>query len=146
MATAVIPRIPTFAIPYLSDCGGGEPSVLQGISPNVDGSGLKVLVAEDSPFSRKLIEQALFGQPYSLIFAATGREAVDMYVRHRPSLVIMDWMMPDLNGLEICRRLRSISFDCYTHIIMLPAKKHKARVLYDLQTHADHSAPTPYTH
>ena len=144
MATAVIPRIPTFAIPYLSDCGGGEPSVLQGRSPNVDGSGLKVLVAEDSPFSRKLIEQALFGQPYSLIFAATGREAVDLYVRHRPSLVLMDWMMPDLNGLEICRRLRSISFDSYTHIIMLTAKKDKASVVEGLQAGADDYVTKPF--
>ena len=147
MATAAIqtiPAIPTFAFPYLSDRDDSDLSLPKGASPRADGSGLKVLVAEDSPFARKLIEQALFGQPYSLIFAATGREAVDLYVQHRPSLVIMDWMMPDLNGLEICRRLRSISLDSYTHIIMLTGKKDKASVVEGLQAGADDYVTKPF--
>src|ERR1700752_1781752 len=108
--TTTITEMPAMSLPYLGESQQGDLSIPQGKSPLTAESALKVLVVEDSPFARKLIEEALFGQPYSLIFATTGRQAVDLYVQHSPSLIIMDWMMPDLNGLEICRRLRSISF------------------------------------
>jgi diguanylate cyclase (GGDEF)-like protein len=142
MATEAIPTIPTLAFPYLGDPDDGVLSHPRGESPRT----AKVLVVEDSPFSRKLIEQALFGQPYSLIFAATGREAVDLYVQHRPSLIIMDWMMPDLDGLEICRRLRSISLDAYTHIIMLTGKRDKESVVEGLRAGADDYLTKPFHH
>ena len=147
MATVAIPAIstiPTFAFPYLSDRDDHDVSLPRGESPRIAGSGLKVLVVEDSPFARKLIEQALFGQPYSLIFATTGRQAVDLYVQHRPALIVTDWMMPDLNGLEICRRLRSISFEAYTHIIMLTGKRDKQSVVEGLQAGADDYLTKPF--
>src|SRR5258706_1077239 len=147
MATAAIttiPTIPAVPFPYLSNPDESDLSLPRGESPRIAGSGLQVLVVEDSPFARKLIEQALFGQPYSLIFAATGRQAVDLYVQHRPALIIMDWMMPDLNGLEICRRLRSISFEAYTHIIMLTGKRDKQSVVEGLQAGADDYLTKPF--
>ena len=142
--TTTISRMPALSLPYLGDYGGSDVSAPLGESPRTAGSGLKVLIVEDSPFARKLIEQALFGQPYSLIFATTGRQAVDLYVQHRPSLIIMDWMMPDLNGLEICRRLRSLSSEAYTHIIMLTAKKDKESVVEGLRAGADDYVTKPF--
>jgi diguanylate cyclase (GGDEF)-like protein len=56
----------------------------------------------------------------------------------------MDWMMPDLNGLEICRRLRSLSFEAYTHIIMLTAKKDKESVVEGLRAGADDYVTKPF--
>jgi diguanylate cyclase (GGDEF)-like protein len=107
-------------------------------------TGTKILIVDDSAVSRKLVEQALFGQPYSLIFATTGKQAVDLYVQHKPSLVIMDRVMPDLNGVEICRSMRSISGNFYTHIIMLTGKTDKASVVEGLQAGAHDYLTKPF--
>src|SRR5882724_7978719 len=145
MATASLTTAnPTLAFPYLGDFKSERLVLPQGKFTRAMASELKVLVVDDSPVSRKLVEQALFGQPYSLIFATTGKQAIDLYVQHRPSLIIMDWMMPDLNGDEICRRLRSISFDTYTHIIMLTGKKDKTSVVEGLQAGADDYLTKPF--
>ena len=145
MATASLTTAnPTLAFPYLGDFKSESLVLPQGKSTRTMASELKVLVVDDSPVSRKLVEQALFGQPYSLIFATTGKQAIDLYVQHRPSLIIMDWMMPDLNGDEICRRLRSITFDTYTHIIMLTGKKDKTSVVEGLQAGADDYLTKPF--
>jgi len=142
--TTTITEMPAMSLPYLGESQQGDLSIPQGKSPFTAESAPKVLVVEDSPFARKLIEETLFGQPYSLIFATTGRQAVDLYVQHRPSLIIMDWMMPDLNGLEICRRLRSISFEVYTHIIMLTGRKDKESVVEGLRAGADDYVTKPF--
>lgn len=68
---------------------------------------IKVLVADDSAVSRKLVEYSLSEKQYSLIFARSGRETVELFAEHCPALVIADWMMPDLTGIEICQYIRS---------------------------------------
>ena len=57
---------------------------------------IRVLVADDSAVSRKLVEQTLSEKRYSLIFAKSGRETIDLFAEHHPALVIVDWIMPDL--------------------------------------------------
>jgi diguanylate cyclase (GGDEF)-like protein len=142
--TLALPRTPALALPYLNDWGGGDRASVRDQCPRLKNPTMTVLVVDDSAFSRKLVEQALFGQPYSLIFASSGKQAVEMYLRYRPSLIIMDWMMPDLNGTEICRRLRGISLDVYTHIIMLTARKDKASVVEGLDAGADDYLTKPF--
>src|SRR5690242_15164038 len=76
---------------------------------NPMGNDVKVLVVDDSPVSRKLVELPLAQKQYKLIFAKTGQEAIELFEQHRPDLVILDWVMPDLTGEEMCRRIRSSS-------------------------------------
>ena len=59
----------------------------------------KVLVADDPPIYRKLVEHTLAEKQYAVLFAKSGREAIDLFSEHQPSLVITDWMMPDLSGI-----------------------------------------------
>jgi CheY-like chemotaxis protein len=59
---------------------------------------LQVLVVDDSPVYRKLIEHALEDGGYTPLFAQNGREALDLYGQHAPAIVITDWMMPDFSG------------------------------------------------
>src|SRR6266446_1277789 len=141
MASMTIPGIPAFAFPERRE---KEASVASGESARATESEMKLLIVDDSAVARKSVEQALFGQPYSLIFATTGQQAVDLFLKHRPSLVIMDRMMPDLNGVEICRRMRSISSSSYTHIIMLTAKTDKASVVEGLRAGADDYLTKPF--
>lgn len=102
-----------------------------------------ILVADDSRVFRKLMENTLSPR-YELIFAKTGQEAVDLFSEHTPSLVIVDWMMPDRTGIEICQHIRSGSQGSYTHIIILTAKVEKDSVVAGLQAGADDYLTKPF--
>src|SRR5207244_11007333 len=109
MASIAIPGIPPLAFPERQDRREGELSVHNGESVRATESEMKILIVDDSSVARKSVEQALFGHPYSLIFATTGQQAVELFLKNRPSLVVMYWMMPDMNGVEFGRGMRAIS-------------------------------------
>jgi CheY-like chemotaxis protein len=67
---------------------------------------LKILAVDDSPIYRKLVAQSLSQERYTLLFAKDGREALDLFAKHQPAVVITVWSMPDIEGLELCRRIR----------------------------------------
>jgi len=62
----------------------------------------QVLVVDDSAVHRKLVEQSLEDAAYTLLFAKSGMEALELYRKHAPEIVLTDWMMPDLSGIELC--------------------------------------------
>jgi len=110
------------------------------------GEQIKVLVADDSAVSRKLVEHALSEEQYSLVFAKSGRETVDLFAEHHPALVIVDWIMPDLTGIEICQHIRSRSQASYTYIIVLTGKSGKESVVEGLAAGADDYLTKPFHH
>ncbi len=65
-----------------------------------------ILVADDTPANLDLLS-ALLGGDYELLFAGSGREALELTVAHSPDLVLMDILMPELDGYEVCRRLKA---------------------------------------
>jgi two-component system cell cycle response regulator len=109
-----------------------------------DGLQIRVLVADDSAVSRKLVEHALSENRYSLVFAKSGREAIDLFTEHNPTLVIVDWIMPDLTGLEICKHIRSRTQASYTYIILLTGKSEKESVVEGLASGADDYLTKPF--
>jgi two-component system cell cycle response regulator len=119
------------------------PVILEGCMDTIRRK-LKVLVIDDSPVSRKLVELALSQKQYSLIFATTGQEAMKLFEEHRPALVIMDWMTPDLTGEEICQRIRSRSGNSYTYIIVLTGRTDKSSVVEALDGGADDYLTKPF--
>jgi len=110
------------------------------------GGPIKVLVADDSAVSRKLVEHALSEKQYSLVFAKSGRETLDLFAEHHPALVIVDWIMPDLTGLEICQHIRSRSQASYTYIILLTGMSAKESVVEGLAAGADDYLTKPFHH
>jgi two-component system chemotaxis response regulator CheY len=105
---------------------------------------LRVLVVDDSPVYRRLVEHALESNPYSLLFAKSGREALELFARHLPAIVITDWMMPDLSGLDLCQRLRSDAHHGYTYIILLTSIAEKDNVVKGLAAGADDYLTKPF--
>src|SRR5271165_3575618 len=93
----------------------------------------QVLVVDDSPVYRKLVEQLLYAEPYSLLFAQDGREALQLFEEHAPCIVITDWMMPDISGPELCQRIRADRTQPYTYVILMTSKTEKANVVKGLQ-------------
>lgn len=111
---------------------------------NSTASKYEVLVVDDSPVYRKLVEQMLAAEPYSLIFAQSGAEAMDLYLKHSPSMVITDWMMPDFSGLELCQRIRSDNSRPYTYLILMTSNTEKGNVVKGLQAGADDYLTKPF--
>jgi two-component system, cell cycle response regulator len=103
-----------------------------------------VLVVDDSAVARKLVELALPSERYTIRNAKTGQEALDMFAKHRPGLVITDWLMPDLSGIELCQRLRADFHNCFTYIILLTGVSEKSKVVTGLQAGADEYLTKPF--
>lgn len=104
----------------------------------------KVLVADDSAVYRKLVEHALSPEQYNVLFAKNGRQAIDLFVEYQPSLVITDWMMPDISGIDLIRRIRSDFPISYTYIIILTGMTDTAKVVSGLAAGADDYLTKPF--
>jgi len=105
---------------------------------------LQVLVVDDSPVSRKLLEHALTAEPYALLFAKNGEEALRLFSENNPALVITDWMLPDLSGPELCERIRTDGRSSYTYIILLTSMTEKGSVVEGLAAGADDYLTKPF--
>ena len=105
---------------------------------------LTVLVADDSSVFRKFIEHALSGKNYKLLFAQTGREAIDLFSQHDPHIAIVDWAMPDMNGGDICRHIRAAGKPSYTYVVIVTAGTEKERRVAGLAAGADDYLTKPF--
>jgi DNA-binding response OmpR family regulator len=87
---------------------------------------MQVLIAEDDPISGKLLELNLQREGYSVLSTADGGEAwAALTAEGAPKLAILDWMMPVMDGVEICRRLRADESRGYVYVIILTAKNRR---------------------
>jgi two-component system cell cycle response regulator len=105
---------------------------------------LQVLVVDDSPFSRKLVEHAIEGDSYSLLLAENGDEALRLFKENRPAVVITDWMLPDSSGPELCAKIRAESSNSYTYIILLTSMTEKEDIVKGLSSGADDYLTKPF--
>jgi two-component system, cell cycle response regulator len=103
-----------------------------------------VLVADDSAVSRKLVEHTLTDEKYHLVFARSGQEAIELFEMRRPSVVIVDWVMPDLSGIEICQHIRAKAQAAYTYVIVLTGMTDKLNVVEGLTAGADDYLTKPF--
>src|SRR6266705_6408409 len=103
----------------------------------------KILVADDSRLYRKLVEGTLAQEQYAVCFAKNGREASDLLAKQRPALVITDWEMPDLTGIELCGQIRG-DRSSYTYIILLTSKADKDQIIRGLSAGADDYLTKPF--
>lgn len=104
----------------------------------------EVLIVDDSPVYRKLVQQVLESEPYALLFAADASEALKLYEEHSPCLVITDWMLPDFSGFELCKRIRADGTRPYTYIIVMTSNTEKGNVVKALQAGADDYLTKPF--
>lgn len=104
-------------------------------------SSAKILVVEDDPDSCRLTAFLLSRMGYEVITAATGPDGLSLAEREQPDLVILDWLLPLMNGLEVCRRLRQHS---QVPILMLTSKASVADRVEGLDTGADDYLIKPY--
>jgi two-component system, cell cycle response regulator len=106
----------------------------------------KVLVVEDSPVYRRLITGHLEEWGFRVSIAKNGMEAWNILQEpDTPKLVLMDWIMPGMDGVDLCRKLRSrSSSDSYVYIILLTAKDAKGDLLQAMEAGADDYLAKPF--
>ena len=99
---------------------------------------MKILIAEDEPVSRRLLEAYLVKWGHEVVSCQNGAEAWKVFQQSdAPSLAILDWMMPQLDGVSLCRKLRDLPRGQSAYLIMLTAKTEKADVIQGLVAGAD---------
>lgn len=105
---------------------------------------IRVLVVDDSPVSRKLLEHTLDAAPYTLVFAKDGSDALRVFAECPPDLVIADWELPDISGPEVCRVVRSKFAEAYTYILLLTGNSDPKSIAEGLAAGADDYLTKPF--
>ncbi len=105
---------------------------------------MKILIAEDDMTSRLVLGATLKKMGHQVTAASSGREAWDALNQEHFPLLISDWMMPDMDGLELCRRIRAAQGARYTYIILLTALSGKGSYLEGLDAGADDFITKPF--
>lgn len=106
---------------------------------------MRILIAEDDNISRRLLEANLKKKGYEVIVTKDGKEAWgQMITADPPPLAILDWMMPEYDGVELCRKIRSKKDAPYIYIILLTAKASKEDIVTGLEAGADDYITKPF--
>jgi len=106
---------------------------------------MRVLIADDDPAALLLLEGVLEEWGYEVMMARDGAEAWDMLRRaDSPPLAILDWMMPGLDGVEVCRKVRQESEASYVYLILLTGKARTQDIVHGIESGADDYVSKPY--
>ncbi len=98
---------------------------------------IRVLIADDEPNQLELLSYNLSQSEFEVIRANDGQQALEMIEDHRPDLVILDWMMPNMSGIDVCRTLRSRSETKLLPVILLSARGEEGDRTLGLDVGAD---------
>ena len=106
---------------------------------------MRILIAEDDDTTRLKLESLLVKLGYTVVIARDGTEAWDLLDREdAPSLVILDWLMPGIDGVEVCRRVRRSNRSPYTYILMLTIKGEIPDLVTGMEAGADDYLSKPF--
>ena len=98
---------------------------------------VRILVVEDDPFFQRVLQKRLTLEGYQVFLAADGRDGMKAIVSCEPDLVISDWMMPEVDGLELCQSVKTGLREAAPYFILLTAKGEMSDKLLALETGAD---------
>jgi phosphoserine phosphatase RsbU/P len=98
---------------------------------------IKILVVEDDPFFQRVLQKRFMAEGYQVFSASDGREGMKAIVSFEPDLVISDWMMPEVDGLELCQSVKTGLREAAPYFILLTAKGEISNKLLALDTGAD---------
>ena len=104
-----------------------------------------VLLVEDESAQREVLTYNLEAEGFRVVSAATGDEAMLLVAEEVPDLIVLDWMLPNLSGIEICRRVKADPDTRHIAIIMLSARSDESDRVRGLETGADDYVVKPYS-
>lgn len=106
---------------------------------------ISVLLVEDEPAQRAVLAYNLEAEGFDVQIAENGEEALSLVAISPPDLILLDWMMPHVSGIEVCRRLKSRPETRAIPIIMLSARSEDVDKVRGLETGADDYVIKPYS-
>lgn len=104
---------------------------------------MKIIVADDSAVYRRLVETALAKGECELLWAINGKQALKLFVEQAPSIVITNWEMPDLTGIDLCVEIRRRQ-KSFVYLILLTANSQKEQIVEGLTAGADDYLTKPF--
>ena len=104
-----------------------------------------VLLVEDEPAQRKILEYNLEADGFKVVSAGDGEQALVLVEEVFPDLVLLDWMLPNVSGIEVCRRIKAKSQTRLLPIILISARTEEADRVRGLETGADDYVIKPYS-
>ncbi|MAU53767.1 MAG: phosphate regulon transcriptional regulatory protein PhoB [Roseovarius sp.] len=104
-----------------------------------------VLLVEDEPAQREVLGYNLEADGFRVVTANNGEEALMMVAEMPPDIIVLDWMMPNVSGIEVCRQLKTRSETRGIPIIMLSARSEEVDRVRGLETGADDYVVKPYS-
>ena len=106
---------------------------------------MKILIAEDDTIPRRLLQATLTKAGHEVVSACDGAEAWQILQNaDAPRLAIVDWLMPNMDGVEVCRRVRQRHAGPYTYLILLTSKDRKEDLIAGLEAGADDYLTKPF--
>ncbi len=106
---------------------------------------MRILIAEDDRVSCSVLEASLRKWGHEVVVTCDGQAAWEVLQRDdAPKLAVLDWMMPELDGVEVCRRVRALPRREPTYLILLTAKHHKEDIVAGLDSGADDYITKPF--
>lgn len=106
---------------------------------------IRILIADDDPVSRRVLEFFLQKRNYEVVTASNGTDALKILEREdAPRLALLDWMMPGMEGIQICQRIRGRTAHPYVYILLLTSKSQKEDLLRGLDSGADDFLTKPF--
>ncbi|MEW5908181.1 MAG: diguanylate cyclase [Thermodesulfobacteriota bacterium] len=107
-------------------------------------SDFPILIVEDSPVSRKILEKSLTKAGFEVFSVENGQAALENLQKRFFPIVLSDWIMPEMDGLTLCKALRQGNFSGYIYIILLTAKDLKSDIIEGLEAGADDYLTKPF--
>lgn len=108
------------------------------------GEKMKILIVEDDIISAKKIEYLIKSLGYKTIVAHDGEEGFQLWKTEKPRIVITDWVMPKLDGLELCNKIRHAGSSQYTYLIIVTSKNNTDDIVIGMNAGADDFISKPY--
>ena len=106
---------------------------------------MKILIAEDEPVSRRLLQSSLERWGYNVVVAKDGTEATEILLApDAPKMALLDWLMPGVDGIQLCRNIRRNKPEPYTYILLLTGRRAQGDVIRGLEAGADDYVRKPF--
>ena len=105
---------------------------------------MRVLIADDDFTTRRLLQSYLEKWGHEVTAAKSGAEALELFERGDYSLVVTDWQMPEVDGLELIGRIRSLPRSGYVYIVLLTARAQAEDVVQGIEAGADDFVAKPF--
>ncbi len=107
---------------------------------------MKILIVEDNPVSLALLQKIVEQSGHETILAENGQKAWEKIQKTAPAMIITDWLMPEMSGLELCKKIRTFESADYMYVILLTAREGAGDAVKGLQAGADDYIRKPFDH